>query len=67
MLRAIGYIVRDRDWGTYEPALSGLVVEQDDAGFAVSYSATCDGPGGSRLDFACPDHRHARTARWSST
>ena len=31
VLRAIGYIVRDRDWGTYEPALSNPSVEQSDA------------------------------------
>ena len=24
VLRAIAYIVRDRDWGTYEPAISNL-------------------------------------------
>ena len=52
MLRAIAYIVRDRDWGTYEPAISDLVI---DAGrrsaFAVSYSAVCTGPGGSSLEF----------------
>jgi D-apionolactonase len=51
VLRAIGYVVRDRDWGTYEPALSELRMDQNEAGFTVSYSATCDGPGGSRLVF----------------
>lgn len=51
VLRAIAYIVRDRDWGTYEPALTDLSVEQDDAGFEVSYSAACDEPSGSRLEF----------------
>jgi hypothetical protein len=51
VLRAIGYIVRDRDWGTYEPALSDLLVWQDDQGFEVTYAAACDGPGGSRLEF----------------
>jgi D-apionolactonase len=56
VLRAIGYIVRDRDWGTLEPKLSELSIEQDEAGFRVSFPATCDGPGGSRLVF------HARIA-----
>ncbi|WP_217578279.1 hypothetical protein [Mesorhizobium sp. GbtcB19] len=51
VLRAIAYIVRDRDWGTYEPALSDLLIEQSDDRFSVSYSASCDGPGGSRLCF----------------
>ena len=51
MLRAIAYIVRDRDWGTYEPALADLVIEQSDGRFSVRYSARCEGPGGSRLGF----------------
>ncbi|ESX21349.1 hypothetical protein [Mesorhizobium sp. LSJC264A00] len=51
VLRAIAYIVRDRDWGTYEPALTELAVDQDADSCSVSYSATCLAPGGSRLDF----------------
>ncbi|RUU13656.1 hypothetical protein EOD23_03730 [Mesorhizobium sp. USDA-HM6] len=52
VLRAIAYIVRDRDWGTYEPALADLVIEQSDDSFLVRYSASCEGPGGSRLGFS---------------
>ncbi|TIT04236.1 hypothetical protein [Mesorhizobium sp.] len=51
VLRAIAYIVRDRDWGTYEPALTDLVVDQGPESFSVSYSASCVGPKGIRLDF----------------
>ncbi|RWD39079.1 MAG: hypothetical protein E5W94_09450 [Mesorhizobium sp.] len=51
VLRAIAYIVRDRDWGTYEPALTDLVIGQGANTFSVSYSAICVGPRGSRLDF----------------
>ncbi|SIT58448.1 conserved hypothetical protein [Mesorhizobium prunaredense] len=51
VLRAIAYIVRDRDWGTYEPALTDLVIDQGTGTIAVSYSASCVGPEGSRLDF----------------
>ncbi|PBC00726.1 hypothetical protein [Mesorhizobium sp. WSM3860] len=51
VLRAIAYIVRDRDWGTYEPALTDLVIEQGDDRFSARYSARCERPGGSRLDF----------------
>ena len=51
VLRAIAYIVRDRDWGTFEPALADLVIEQSDGHFSVRYSARCEGPGGSRLGF----------------
>ncbi|RWP67085.1 hypothetical protein [Mesorhizobium sp.] len=51
VLRAIAYIVRDRDWGTYEPALTDLVIDQGADTFIVSYSASCVGPERSRLDF----------------
>ncbi|MDX8497930.1 hypothetical protein RFM99_05815 [Mesorhizobium sp. VK4C] len=51
VLRAVAYIVRDRDWGTYEPALADLVIEQGDDRFSARYSASCEGPGGSRLGF----------------
>lgn len=59
VLRAIAYIVRDRDWGTYEPALADLVIEQGDDRFSVRYSARCDGPGGSRLGFDASIEGHA--------
>ncbi|BAV51135.1 Uncharacterized protein MLTONO_6233 [Mesorhizobium loti] len=51
VLRAIAYIVRDRDWGTYEPALTDLTIDQDADAFSVSYTASCAGPNGSRLAF----------------
>ncbi|QKD05174.1 D-apionate lactonase [Mesorhizobium loti] len=51
VLRAIAYIVRDRDWGTYEPVLADLTIDQSADAFSVSYTATCAGPGGSRLAF----------------
>ncbi len=38
-LRAISFIVRDRDWGTYIPTISDLKIEETDTGFTVSYSA----------------------------
>lgn len=59
VLEAIQYLVRDRDWGTLEPDISGLVVEQDDA-LHIRYRAECDGlsydativASGTTLDFA---------------
>lgn len=51
VLRAIAYIVRDRDWGTYEPELTDLVIDQGADTFSVSYSASCTGPDASRLGF----------------
>ncbi|MFD2057069.1 hypothetical protein ACFSQT_29520 [Mesorhizobium calcicola] len=51
VLRAIAYIVRDRDWGTYQPDLADLVIDQRADAFSVSYAARCTGPDGSKLDF----------------
>ena len=39
MIRAISFIVRDKNWGTYEPAISDLVVEELEDRFRVAYSA----------------------------
>ncbi|TGQ68442.1 MAG: hypothetical protein E5V49_09105 [Mesorhizobium sp.] len=51
VLRAMAYVVRDGDWGTYEPALADLAIDQRDDGFRVSYAASCVGPNGSSLVF----------------
>ncbi|RUW94523.1 hypothetical protein [Mesorhizobium sp. M7A.F.Ca.US.010.02.1.1] len=51
VLRAIAYIVRDRDWGTYEPNLTDLIINQAADAFSVSYSASCLAPDRSRLGF----------------
>ena len=40
-IRAISYIVRDRDWGTYNPEITNLSVEQGADGFRVTYEAVC--------------------------
>ncbi|WP_421870746.1 D-apionate lactonase [Pararhizobium sp.] len=52
VLRAISYLVRDRDWGTYDPAVSNLAVTETEAGFSVAYTARCHGPYGSLLDIS---------------
>jgi D-apionolactonase len=41
VLRAICFLVRDENWGTFTPQISGLKVRVSDDGFAVSYSAAC--------------------------
>lgn len=41
VLRAVGYVVRDRDWGTCEPKIANLSVDEGSEGFRVSYDATC--------------------------
>ena len=40
-IRAISYIVRDRNWGTYNPEITNLSIEQDAVGFRVMYDAVC--------------------------
>lgn len=39
MIRAISFIVRDRNWATYTPVLSSLLIEEDGDSFAISYDA----------------------------
>lgn len=45
VLRAVGFLVRDENWGTYAPAISNLKVDQRADGFAVSFHAVCKRPG----------------------
>jgi hypothetical protein len=40
-LRAIAFLVRDENWGTYTAKLDGLEVEEKPDAFAVSYRALC--------------------------
>jgi hypothetical protein len=49
VLRAISFVVRDKDWGTYAPVLHDLAVEEGEGRFAVGYRAECTGAGGERL------------------
>jgi hypothetical protein len=49
VLRAVSYLVRDRDWGTYSPRIEDLWVEQGNGAFSVRYVAHCKGPEDSRL------------------
>ncbi|MGV8989684.1 MAG: hypothetical protein ACOH2H_26120 [Cypionkella sp.] len=39
VLRAISFIIRDKDWGTYNPVISDLTVEEGDDGFRVTLHA----------------------------
>ena len=45
VLRAIAFLVRDKNWGTYAPAISNLKVKQGTDSFTVSYDASCGAPG----------------------
>ncbi|MBY5864215.1 D-apionate lactonase [Rhizobium leguminosarum] len=49
VLRAISYLVRDRDWGTYSPEIADLRIEQSDDRFEVAYRACCEGPDDTKL------------------
>lgn len=40
-LRAISMIVRDRNWGTFNPQITDLSVEEGPEGFEVRYRGTC--------------------------
>ncbi|WP_455274629.1 D-apionate lactonase [Rhizobium herbae] len=52
VLRAISYLVRDRDWGTYDPQLSAIAVTETADGFSVSYIAHCNGPDDTALEIS---------------
>jgi hypothetical protein len=41
VLRGVAYLVRDKDWATYDAAISELELEQQDSGFTVRYRALC--------------------------
>ena len=41
VLRGIAYLARDKDWGTYAPAIENLKIRQTKDGFAIGYEATC--------------------------
>ncbi len=49
VLRAVSYLVRDRDWGTYSPGIENLSIAGSEGGFKVTYRAQCDGPEGTKL------------------
>ncbi len=40
-LRAISYVVRDKLWGTYNPELRDLALDQQSDSFTVTYEAVC--------------------------
>jgi D-apionolactonase len=41
VIRAIAYLVRDENWGTFTPTLENLNVDEREGGFTVTYRATC--------------------------
>ena len=45
VLRAVAFLVRDENWGTYTPTLTGLTVDERADGFSVKYHAVAQRPG----------------------
>jgi hypothetical protein len=45
VLRVIGFLVRDENWGTYIPKISDLRIDQRADGFSISFHAVCSRPG----------------------
>jgi hypothetical protein len=41
VLRAIGFLVRDENWGTYIPKISALDIDERKGGFSISFHAVC--------------------------
>ena len=41
VLRAIGFLIRDKNWGTATPTISNLKVDQRSDSFSVSFHAAC--------------------------
>ena len=53
ILRGIAYVVRDQDWGTYEPATQDCAIRQESDRFSVEFRACCtDAAGGQALDYS---------------
>lgn len=52
LLRAVSFIVRDRNWGTYNPRIENLDIVETDDGFRISYDAHVGaGAGGQELRY----------------
>jgi hypothetical protein len=41
VLRAVSFIVRNRNWGTYNPEISSLSIEENPTSLTVTYDAVC--------------------------
>jgi D-apionolactonase len=41
VLRAIAYVVRDQNWGTYHPEISECLIDKNKTAFTITYRARC--------------------------
>ena len=46
VLRGLAFLVRDRNWGTPAPEISGLDLRETDGGFHLRFQALCQTPDG---------------------
>ncbi|MGS0740894.1 D-apionate lactonase [Glaciimonas sp. GG7] len=51
VLRAIHFVVRDKDWGTYTPALRNLHILHKNTEFRIAFDASCSDPQGQLLHY----------------
>ena len=51
VIRAISWLVRDRDWGTCRPDIRDVGVDSHARGFRISYAARCANPDGHVLTY----------------
>jgi D-apionolactonase len=66
VLRAIAFLVRDKDWGTCSAAIADLVVAETGLGFSVTYNARFTAPSGANLDCAIAISGTAKTIKFSA-
>ncbi|WP_051377292.1 D-apionate lactonase [Paraburkholderia dilworthii] len=52
VIRALAFLVRDKDWGTCRPELKGTEIDESEDGFRVSYRAHCENSDGQSLSYA---------------
>jgi D-apionolactonase len=51
VIRAVSFLVRDKDWGTCRPIVERVDTEQTAVGFRVAYEARCVNPDGHALSY----------------
>ncbi|MGQ3215259.1 MAG: D-apionate lactonase [Shinella sp.] len=66
VLRAVAFLVRDKDWGTCSAAIADLAVAETGLGFSVTYNARFTAPSGANLDCAIAISGTAKTVTFSA-
>ena len=66
VLRAIAFLVRDKDWGTCGAAIANLALEETATGFSVRYDARFSAPSGANLDCAITISGNAESVTFSA-